>query len=195
MEVMNMQQQPILTADEVVELLRKHAIETKEEREIFEQLVNSNKLAYPALMKPSIQLPLLEKWAGFFRSRHIWVYLRRESEFGGFHYYFIVGKCGWLFERLIEQQDLLKNLQEFMWQNWEEMPLYFQAKEAYFALYRGKIDKFLRYEDRLLSVYIQSDKQKLTELCSKGDMLVEEIDAFLEKVKDLERAYALAKLL
>jgi len=65
-----------------------------------------------------------------------------------------------------------------MWQNWKETLLHFQAKDAYLALYRGEIDDFLHYKDRLLSAYIQSDRQKLTELCSKGDKLVEEMDTF-----------------
>ena len=103
-----MEKRPISTDDEVVELLRKHAIKTEEEGETFEQLANSNKLAYPALTNPSIQLSLLEKWAGISRSRLICVHLR-ESEFGCGNYYFFVGKCGWLFERLKEQQVLFKN--------------------------------------------------------------------------------------
>jgi hypothetical protein len=188
-----MKQQPILTADEVIELLEKHVITNEAERVAFQQLLDKTKLTNTPMHDPDTQFPLLARGRDFLRSKGIYVYFGID-DFGLYIYCcFIAGECARVFHKLVKQYSRLGDLSKFADKHKDILPQHIRSKANLLRYYYYEIDYYL--SSILLETYIRSSKRKLKRACEEGWELAKEVDAFLESIEDLRRLHALATAL
>jgi hypothetical protein len=182
-----MQQQPILTAAEVINLLISEMPMTDEERHFFYDTVIYHFEGIEGgaidLNNPQREFSLLEKCANFLRSKGIHVYF----ETGDICYYvFAVGECGRVYEKLSKQLSYLIQLEDF-WGNCKEMlpvedPPDFLEKNLNFRLQ-------ILNRRRDLEIAYKRDKEQLAQACEECWRLAAEIDAYLDSIKDICRYF------
>jgi hypothetical protein len=186
----------ILTADEVIEMLEKHVLTTQADRDEFRSLLSDYKLLITEITNPDKQIPLLEKCAGFLRSKGIFVYFKvKKEKFGKTWAAFVVGELGLIFSRLSEHRQTLKTLLDFLVEEWDMLPPCFKLKLWRIELCVKKIGNYFLPFNSLKASYINSDKKKLKVYCHIGWRLVEKVEAFMETLKDLKTYYAFKKVI
>jgi RNAse (barnase) inhibitor barstar len=185
-----MTQQPILTADEVLETLRKEiAAHNKNLLGDFKRLAKSDKLVSGYFDDPHTEIPLIEHCANLLRSKGIHVYLDINDAINDFT--FIAGECGRVIDEMCKLEEYLRDLVWFIEDNKDTLPPEVVAAE------KAKLET---YWDRLCDevifplevAYFDGDKAAIQALLEKAAKLVEEIN---EGTKEWQRAYALAKSL
>jgi hypothetical protein len=185
-----MQQQPLLTADEVLEILKKEiAAHNKNLLGDFKRLAKSDKLVTGYFDDANTVVNLLDLCADLLRNKGIHVYL--DIDYMAKCYDFVAGECGRVIDELRKLDDYLLDLEWFIEDNKGILPPEVVAAE---------IKKLEAYYDRLSEeviypleeAYFNNDKAAIEALLEKAAKLVEEIN---EGTKDLQRAYALAKSL
>jgi hypothetical protein len=193
-----MQQQPLLTADEVIELLEKHVITTEAEREAFQQLLDDSKLTNAVLSDPDTQFPLLVRGREFLMSKGIYVYFGIEdfSQWGlNIYCRFIAGECARVYHKLVKQSRYLNDLFKFVCKHEDKLPQHIRSKTTLLTHYILETEHFPISSGSLLETYIRSNKRKLKKICEEGWELVKKVDTFLENVKDLQHMFAIETLL
>jgi hypothetical protein len=192
-----MQQQPILTADEVIELIERQVIETEDERVAFQQLLDDSKLTNAVITDPDTQIPLLEKCRKFLQGMGFSVFLGYEDlyPYGNLYCRLIVGECARLYHKLEKQTCFLTDLRDFICKNEDKLPPHLRSKKILLTHYSLETEHFPISPNSLLEAYIRSDKRKLEKACKEGWELANKVDAFLESIKDLQRLYVIETLL
>jgi hypothetical protein len=191
-----MKQQPILTADEVIELLEKEALPDDEVlRNAFREVVSYSKLVFGLCNDPSVEIPLLQHCAKFLQSRGLFVYLKFDKSYPrGFPIFtFLVGECGRLYEKLSWQAEYLSDLSFFIETHEHELPPDMFAEKEKIVAYETKIVEGILIE--LEKAYKGRDKVALMFWCDEGWKLAKEIDDYLERIKDLQRLFAISLIL
>jgi hypothetical protein len=194
--VIAMKKQPLLTANEVIELLEKEALPDDEGlRNTFKEIVSYSKLVFGLCNNPSAEIPLLQHCANFLQSRGLFVYLKFSKSYPrGFPIFtFLVGECGRLYEKLSWQADYLKDLSHFVETHEHELSPDMIAEKEKIDAYETKI-----VEDILIGLeenYKKGDKVALEFWCDEGKKLAEEVDAYLERIIDLRRLHAISLIL
>jgi len=185
-----MTQQPILTADEVLEILKREIVaHDKSLLGDFKRLAKSDKLVTGYFDDANTVVNLLDLCAALLRSKGIHVYL--DIDYMAKCYDFVAGECGRVIEELRKLEDYLFDLEWFIEDNKDILPPEVVAAE---------IEKLNDYRCRLCEevifpledAYFNNDKAAIEALLEKAAKLVEEIN---EGTKDCQRAYALAKSL
>jgi hypothetical protein len=185
-----MQQQPILTADEVIELLKREALPDDEElQEIFDEVVKETKLVLGKVDNFYATLPLLKHFEEFLQKKGIHVYLEIIYPFGFFK--FIAGECARVYEEMCKLEEYITNLIDFILDNKEILsPEVAAAEERRLTDYQNRLCDEVIFP--LEDAYADSDKEAIKALLEKAQKVKEEI---YEGIKDLERAYTLATTL
>jgi hypothetical protein len=192
-----MQQQPLLTTGEVLELLKQVLPDGDEDlRNAYNELNENFTLIVTYSSKPiNIAIfRLLQLGANLLRSRGIFVYFDYyKPETQSRYFRFVVGECGRVYARLKKQYDYLYDLCIFIEDNEDELPKTMVAKkkkiEDYMWMIRGK------YMWQLGEAYRQGYKEGLKELCEEAWKFADEIDEFLESIKNLRRLHAISSIL
>lgn len=182
------QRQPILTAGKVIALLEKHVTMTEDERATFKQLADESKLVGATLKDPGNQIPVLKRCAEFLQEKGYFVYLDfcADSSSNFFRCDFIVGKCGWLYDKLTEQAARLENLLSFIERHKDRLPYHIRQREKPAKKLLEKIRHLL---DCLLYSYEHSE-QGLGSLCRKGENLFVKAHTFISaSLVDLRDLY------
>jgi hypothetical protein len=192
MEVMNMQQQPILTADEVLEILEKEALAHAESlRNNLKAIAKSHKLALGRLDDPDLVIPLLNYCATFLRNKGIYVYFHIEEN--GDIYCFIAGECGRVIEEVGKLADYLHDLQRFIETNKHKLPPEVVDEKEKLDAYETRLCEEVYFD--LLDAYIRNDKATIEAVLKEAPKLVAEINDYLESIRYLQRIYWLEKSL
>jgi hypothetical protein len=189
--VIDMQRQPILTADEVIELLKEALPNDEVVRQIFNELAEETKFVlgdFDDFDDPYTILQLLDYCANYLRNRGIYVYYHLD---GGINYfYFIAGECGRVYEEVRKFEDYLYNLAWFLRDNKEILPSEVVAEEKKLDDYQNRL-----YDEIIFPLevaYAEGDIAAIKALFEKAQKIVEEIN---ESIKDLRRAHTLATTL
>jgi tetratricopeptide (TPR) repeat protein len=187
-----MQQQLILTADEVLEILEKEALAHDESlRNDLGEIAKSHKLAIGRLDDLDLVIPLLNYCAAFLRNKGIYVYFRIEEN--GNVYSFIAGECGRVIEEVDKLGDYLHALEWFIETNEHKLPPEVAAEKEKLDAYGERLCDEI-YLD-LLDAYIDNDKETIEAVIKEALKLVKEINDYLESIKYLQRIYWLEKSL
>jgi hypothetical protein len=185
-----MQQQPILTADEVLKILEREAVaHDKNLRSDFKGLAKSTKLVEGFFDDPITEIHLLEYCADFLRNKGIHVYLN--INYMARHFEFIAGECGRVIDELRKFDDYLYDLVMFIDDNRDMLPPEVVATEK---------EKLNNYSYRLceeviyplVEAYEEGDKAAIEALLKEAVRFVEETN---EATKHWQRAYVLANSL
>jgi hypothetical protein len=188
-----MTQQPILTANEVIELLEKHVITNEAERAAFQQLLDKTKLTNTPMSDPDTQFPLLARGREFLMSKGIYVYFGIDDS--GLYIYcrFIAGECARVYHKLVKQYFYLDDLSKFVNKHGDKLPQHIRSKANLLRHYQYENEYY--WSAILLKAYIQSNKRKLKKACEEGWELAKKVDTFLESIEDLRRLHALVTAL
>jgi hypothetical protein len=184
-----MTQQPLLTADEVIELLKEALPDDEDLHTTFNELVEETKLASGNYDDPYTALPLLDYCVDYLRSKGIHVYFEVCDALNNFT--LIAGECGRVIDEVCKLEDYLIDLEYFIEDNKDMLPPEAVAAE------KKKLEAYCNrlYDEVIFPLevaYYDNDKAAIQALLEKAAKLVEEIN---EGTKDLQHAYALAKLL
>jgi hypothetical protein len=157
----SMTKQPILTADEVIELLQKEALANNAALlRNFMRLAEEEKLVLGKFSDPSIEIPLLQQCAYFLRNKGVFVYFNIEKSCGRPQYFeFVAGECGRLYEKLSWQADYLSDLSFFIETHEHELPPDMFAEKEKIVAYETKIVEGILIE--LEKAYKGGDKVAL----------------------------------
>jgi hypothetical protein len=188
-----MTQQPLLTADEVIELL-KEALPNKEEwHDTFNELVEKTKLASGFFDDSDTTISLLKYCVDYLRNKGIYVYFEYDcipfrSRLSNFK--LIAGECGRVYEEMLKFKDYLFDLIDFIYDNKEKLPPEVVAEEKRVEEYLYQIND--EVIEPLECAYADSDKAEINSVLEKAQTLTKEIE---EDIKDLCRLHALATIL
>jgi hypothetical protein len=180
-----MTQQPLLTADEVIELLKEALPDDEELRYTFEELVEETKLVSGDYGDPYTTLPILQHCVDFLQSKGIYVYFNTTGGIDDFT--LIAGECGRVYAEVCKFEDYLNDLISFLHDNIGILPPEFVAAEEK----RIEACQNRLYDEILFPLevaYYEGDKATIKALLEKAQNLVEEIN---ESIKDLRRAHTL----
>jgi hypothetical protein len=196
-----MTQQPILTYDKTVELLKEALWHDETWREAFMELVVESesrpwgrKYTGDKLSTQEISA-LLQHCAKILQSKGIFVYVKVYDTSFPRSYLLIAGECGLLYEKLEKQGDYLNSLSLFIKDHEDELPSEMVAKKYEIDKYAGTIECHFLLELRDLcsrGFYEGGVYGALKSLCEEARKFAEEVDAFLESIMDLRRLHALA---
>jgi hypothetical protein len=189
-KVMKMQQQPLLTADEVIELLEKEALPQADEewRKTFKELVKETKLSSGSYDDPYTALPILQHCVDFLESKGIYVYFYKSIVEDTLTFNMKAGECGRVFAEVCYLAHYLNDLKWFLHDNTGILPPEFvAAEEKRIESYQKRLYGEIFYP--LGNAYHEGDKVTIKALLEKAQKLVEEIN---ESIKDLRRLHALA---
>jgi hypothetical protein len=188
----DMQQQPILTAEEVIELLEKEALPDVEDlRTIFEELVEETCLV-SGVTVDTITLELLKHFVDFLQNKGIYVYFRYYHKFyydhSRLYFTLLAGECARVYEEMCKLEEYIIDLINFVCENRDKLPPEIAAAEE---------KKLEDYQNRLCDeiifpledAYADGDKEEIKALLEKAQKVKEEIH---EGIKDIERSYVLA---
>lgn len=187
-----MEKQPILTDVEVIELLEKEALAGDIiALKTFRKLTREFRLTLIEVEDESTEMPVLERCIDFLRGKGIRVYFETET-IGGFRKYaqLVAGKCGEIHERLRQQLDYLKKLHQFIRKHKQGLPQEYVAEGERIGDYVDRIEKLMA--EYLLRSLFQLDKPAVKFWCEEAEKVADEVEVYLENIKDLCRAHALA---
>ena len=201
---MDTTQQPILTYDKTVELLKEALWHDETWRKAFMELVVESeprpwgrKYTGDKLSMQEISA-ILQHCAKILQSRGIFAYVKVYDKSFPRSYLFIAGECGLLYEKLEKQRDYLRSLSLFINDHKDELPSDIVAKKYEIDKYAGTIEYDFLLELRELcsrGLYEGGAYGALKSLCEEARKFAEEVDAFLESITDLRRLHALATTL
>jgi uncharacterized protein YuzB (UPF0349 family) len=129
------------------------------------------------------------------RSQGYYVFLRLEIDDDDVTLYrcdFVVGECARLLDRIYSLSNYLNDLKEFVEKNKHELPPNFVAEQKTINEYLGCL---LGKYEVLLELYTDNWETGLKEECKKAWKLVNEVEAYLERIKDLRRLHAISLIL
>jgi len=171
-----MKQQPLLTADEVLELLKTIPL-SKRERVVFEKRVAPHIQvgSFTVVDNPEKEIPLLEKCANFLRDNGVYVFFWVDPK-GVCH--FVAGEVGRVYEKLLNQMEHLSRLYRFLLDYGKylhgDISNIAKAIRFYGAeLVGGMLAK-------LSVAYDFGFKERLPELCAEGWEVSAKVDTFLQ---------------
>jgi SAM-dependent methyltransferase len=184
-----MTQQPILTASEVIELLKDALPDDETLRAAFWMVVEKSHRFSSRVDQPTTEMmEVMQHCANFLRSRGIFVYMKpnRPSPF-------LVGKFGMAYEKLEKQAKYLTSLLDFIYEYRQELPeeMVKKCREVFYYKDGAYMQKM-----RLISAYSRwrnIEKSKLA--CEEAWKFAKEIDDYLERNIDLCRVYAMVTAL
>jgi uncharacterized protein YeeX (DUF496 family) len=192
-----MKQQPYLTADEVLELLRKKVLPNfspQQQQQLFNQLVSQDKLLRGNFKDPDNEIPILEQCANSLRSIGIHVFLKIQNDFYGnpSSFYFLAGESGRVYERLFDLLDRLEFLQLFIADYKNKLPREWVAEKK-------KIDEHIvvmaiQYMPFLEKAYLSCNRYNLIFWCSMCSDYADKVEAYLRRLEDMEKVANLAIL-
>jgi hypothetical protein len=186
-----MTKQPLLTADEVIELLKEALPNNKAWRTTFNKLVEETNLVSGHYKDPYTTLPLLDFCVNYLRGKGIYVYFNLS---GGIDYFTLVaGECGRVYQEMCNLEDYLNDLTFFIADNREILPPEIVAEEKKLDEYQNRI-----YDEVIFPLevaYADGDKAAINSVLEKAQKLAKEIDDYLENIKYLQRLYWLEKSL
>jgi len=186
-----MTKQPLLTADEVVKMLREHVV-NEDERETFDGLADY-KLADSVITHPSEEIPLLEKCAEFLERQGICVFFRViPHPFLVLVSYFIAGECGELFHELVYLSRDLITISEFIKNRRKLLSKEIVKKKRRIDRHIENINDFVF--NHLKYAYATQPKHILRCVCDYGWDLLEKEKKFLKEHEDLLRATMIDKV-
>jgi hypothetical protein len=190
-----MKQQPLLTANEVFELLEKEALPDDETcHKTFKELAEETQLVLGNLNNPNTTIPLLQHCANFLRNRGIYVYFNIEKLGDREHFFeFVAGESGRVYEKLNQQAYYLADLSQFIEMHEHELPPDMIAEKEKIDTYKSRAFEITLW--KLESAYKCGDKVALEFWCDEGWKLANEIDAYLDRIKDLQRLFAISLIL
>jgi hypothetical protein len=191
-----MTQQPILTADEVLEMLKEKLPHNKSW--LLSMICWNWKHSLNDLgikLTCDEEIVLLQRLADFLQSKGIFVYFKYDqTQPNRFRYYrFVAGECGRVFVKLGSQGKYLSSIFLFIEKHKKTLPKHLLAKRDEIDTYIDKIVSDFLWV--LWDLYMQGDKEALKTLCEEAWKFAEEVDAFLESIEDLRRLHALATAL
>jgi hypothetical protein len=180
--------QPYLVAEEVCRMLEGAISEAQ--REVFEKLAEVDFLAAGVLDDPNTQIPLLQQCKKFLLEKGIFVYFRvKDDGYTPPEYCFVAGECGVLLDKLEKLSDYLRDLYKFICDNEDKLPEDIVAEGERLDYYIYVFDSLT---DSLISSYKWEDDFELQ--CEMARFVIEEVNEYLEEIKDLCRAHAISKL-
>jgi hypothetical protein len=183
-----MTKQPLLTADEVIELLKEALPKDEVWHATFNELVEETKLASGVFDDPYTTIPLLEYCVNFLRNNGIHVYFDLSG--GINHFTLITGECGRVYEEMCKLEDYLIDLSTFICSNKEILPPEIVAEEKRLDEYQNRLCDEVIFPIEI--AYYDGDKAEIKAVLEKAQKLAKEIEAYLDSIKDLCRAHALA---
>jgi hypothetical protein len=196
-----MQQQPILTYDEMIELLKEALWHDETWREAFMELVVESEYRPWGRRYTGDRLSiqeisaLLQHCAKILQSRGIFAYVEVYDASAPRSYLLIAGECGLLYEKLEKQKEHLRDLSQFIQDHKDKLPSEMVAKKYEIDNYAAKIEINFLFELRDLyprTLYEGGVYGALKSWCEEARKFAEEVDAFLESIEDLRRLHALA---
>jgi len=191
-----MTKQHYLIANKVLELLRNEVLPSlnQQQQQIYQNLVNQQKLLKGSLSNPNIEIPVLEQCADFLRSKGIHVCFRITKDYMGKPngFCFVAGESGRVYERLLELTDRLELLQLFLADYMTKLPRKWVAEKK-------KVDEYIiliacTFMPLLEKAYLGDNISRLVLRCSICSDFADKVEAYLEKLKPLERAMYLETL-
>ena len=183
-----MTQQPILTADEVLEILEKEAFAQDEGlRNDLRKIAKPFKLAFGKLDDPYLIIPILDYCATFLRNKGIYVYYCLSDEINGYN--FVAGECGRILEELCKLEEFLHDLEWFVETNERKLPPEVVAEKKKLDHYSWKLCEELIFP--LEDAYIDNDKATIEALLKEVPNIVKEVKDYLESIKYLQHLYAI----
>jgi len=190
-------QQTYLTANEVLELLRKGVLPnlSQQQQQLFMQLANRRKLLSARFNDPDKEIPILEHCANFLRGKGIHVYLRIDVDCDGNPdlFYFVAGECGRVYERLFELIDRLEFLSLFLADYKSTLPPQWFAEKKEIDTHTFVMT--LELMPFLEKAYLGDNRNKVKFWCSMCSDYADKVEAYLKSLGDLEKAAMLATLL
>jgi hypothetical protein len=188
------QQQPILTADEVIEMLKEALPNDKKVRQTFKELAEENKLVLGRIDDPSTTIPLLQHCANYLRNRGIYVCFNIEKSSGKAQFFeFVAGESGRVYEKLNQQAYYLADLSQFIETHEQELTPDLVAEKEKIDTYKDRAFEITLW--KIESAYRCGDKVALEFWCDEGRKLAKEIDDYLERIKDLQCLFAISLIL
>jgi hypothetical protein len=172
-----MTQQPILTADEVYELIKTMPLSEKERKALKKKIAPHIQLAgFTPLENPRKEIPMLEKCANFLRDKGIYVFFWADPR--GFCF-FIAGEVGRIYERLLRQTQRLGKIHLFLldygWCLKCDTTEIVRAVRFYISEVASEM------LSKIGVAYELGLKEQLPDLCAKGWEVIARIDDFLRK--------------
>jgi hypothetical protein len=130
-------------------------------------------------------------YASRLRSHGYYVFLRLEFDnyVNLYRCDFVVGECARLLDRIYSLANYLNDFKEFVDKQKHELPPNLVAEQAKIEDY---LDSLLGEYEEVLRLYTWGWKTSLEEECDEAWKLVEEVEAYLERIIDLRRLHALA---
>jgi hypothetical protein len=146
---------------------------------------------YGCFYIPAKYIPLLRECADYLQSQGYYVFIRLEfdASVGFYRCDFVVGECARLLDRIYSLANYLNSLNEFVEKHKHELP-------PNFVVEQNKISEYLDYlwgeYEEVLRLYTDCCELSLEEECKEAWKLLNEVEAYLESIKDLCRVQALA---
>jgi hypothetical protein len=190
-----MTQQPLLTADEVIELLQKEVLANNAALlGNFMELADEEKLVLGKFNDPNKEIPLLQQCANFLRNKGVFVYFNIEKSCGRPYYFeFVAGECGRVLEKIEWQAYYLADLSCFIDMHEHELPPTIVAEKERIDTYKDRLIEVIFWG--LQRAYKKGDKVALEFWCDEGRKLTEEVEAYLDSIIDLRRLHAISLIL
>jgi hypothetical protein len=189
-----MTQQPLVDADEVLEMLREHAL-NEDERKILNEIemIRLFKLTNNWIDNPQTQLPVIEKCVKFLKMQNLFVFFRMADDPPcGLKFSLVAGECGELCDKLDKVMRNLVFISEFIKKNKKLLPDEIVAKKRLIDRHKNRIKNFLY--GCLMGAYSCGSKRRLRIECDYGWELLEAEENFLKKHEYLLRIAVISSL-